>query len=159
MTKRQDWRKREKVIVGIVVLCKTQHGVIWIVRKLFWHRKITVLIPNVIVRSRIRLLLDKTILKEPDLKKITENLQRSTTSLQKNFKLAAKVAAPCIRINVGAKCKNPKVGQTLTNNLKSISGRKTLKLTDMPENGLRLKDMSINSKKVIQLNEQFNTIW
>ena len=42
---------------------------------------------------------------------------------------------------VTAKTKNPKVGQATTNILKSISGGKTLSLTDLHGNGLRLKVM------------------
>ena len=42
---------------------------------------------------------------------------------------------------VSAKTKNPKVGQATTNILKSISGGKSLSLTDMHGRGLRLKIM------------------
>ena len=42
---------------------------------------------------------------------------------------------------VGAKSKNPKVGQATTNILKSISRGKILSLTDLHGNGLRLKVM------------------
>ena len=42
---------------------------------------------------------------------------------------------------VRAKTKNPKVGQATADILKSISGGKTLSLTDVYGNGLRLKVM------------------
>ena len=44
---------------------------------------------------------------------------------------------------VSAKTKNPKVGQTTTNILKSISGGKILPLTDLPGNGISscIKDL------------------
>ena len=47
--------------------------------------------------------------------------------------------APVIRMPVGARLNNPKVEQATTNLLKSISGGKILKLTDLHGNRLRLK--------------------
>ena len=55
------------------------------------------------------------------------------------FKPAVNVAAPFIEMAVSAKTKNPKVGQATKNILKSISGGKILRLTDMHGHGLRLK--------------------
>ena len=49
--------------------------------------------------------------------------------------------APIIGMAVGAKSKNPQVGQATANTLKSISGEKILSLTDMHGNVLRLKVM------------------
>ena len=47
-----------------------------------------------------------------------------------------------IGMAVGAKTKNPKVGQALANKLKSISGGTILSLTDMPSGaGLKLRVM------------------
>ena len=57
------------------------------------------------------------------------------------LKPAVNVAAPFIGMAVGAKTKNPKVGQATTNILKSISGGKFLSLTAMHGRGLTLKVM------------------
>ena len=57
------------------------------------------------------------------------------------LKPAVNVAAPFIGMDVSAKTKNPKVGQATNNILKSISGGKNLSLTDMHDQGLRLKVM------------------
>ena len=59
-----------------------------------------------------------------------------------------KVAAPFIGTAVSAKNKNPKVGQATTNVLKSISGGKKLRLTDLRGKGSRLKVLEINSNEV-----------
>ena len=57
-------------------------------------------------------------------------------------KPAINATAPFIGMAVSAKTKDPKVGQATTNVLKSISGGKTLSLTDMHSGaGLRLRVM------------------
>ena len=65
----------------------------------------------------------------------------SQTTCNKLPKPAVNVAAPFIGMAVGAKTKNPKVAAATTNILKSITGGKTLSLTDMHGRGLRLKVM------------------
>ena len=72
---------------------------------------------------------------------------------EKFLKPAFNVAAPFIGMAVGAKSKNPKIGQATTNILKSISGGKILSLTDMHGHGLRLRVMYIISNKEIIINE------
>ena len=57
------------------------------------------------------------------------------------MKPSVNVAAPFIRMAVSAKTNNPKVGQTTTNFLKSISGGKILNLADLHGKGLRLQIM------------------
>ena len=49
---------------------------------------------------------------------------------------------------VGAKTKNPKVGQATTNILKSIPGGRVLSLTDMQGDGLIVKVMCFVLNKV-----------
>ena len=65
----------------------------------------------------------------------------SQTAWNKFLKAAVNVAAPFIRMAVGAKTKNPKVAAATTIILKSISGGKISSLTDMHGRGLRLKVM------------------
>ena len=65
-----------------------------------------------------------------------------THILWNNFlKRANNAPAPFIVIAVNAKTKNPKVGQATTNKLRSISGGKVLRLTDMDGDVLRLRVM------------------
>ena len=65
----------------------------------------------------------------------------SETAWNKCPKQAINATAPFVGMAVGAKTKNPKVGQATTNIKKIISGDKNLNLTDMLGNGLRLKVM------------------
>ena len=65
----------------------------------------------------------------------------SQTAWIKFLKPAINASAPFIGMAVGAKTKNPKVAAATINILKSISGGKILSLTDIHENGLRLKVM------------------
>ena len=63
-----------------------------------------------------------------ELQKIFRGKQ---TAWNKFLKPAVNVAAPFIGMAVSANTKNPKVGAASTNILKSISGGKILRLTDM----------------------------
>ena len=66
----------------------------------------------------------------------------SHTAWNKFLKPEVNTFAPVIGMAVGAKTKNPKVGQATANILKSISGILKLSLTDMHSGaGLRLKVM------------------
>ena len=65
----------------------------------------------------------------------------SQTAWNKFLKPAVNTLAPVIGMAVGAKSRNPKVGQATTNILKRISGGEILALTDMHGRGLRLKVM------------------
>ena len=63
-------------------------------------------------------------------------------------KPAVTVAAIFIELAVGAKAKNPKVGQATTNFLKSICGGKLLSLTDMHSGaGVRLRVVEFYFKR------------
>ena len=73
--------------------------------------------------------------------KLQKIFRGTQTARNKFLKPAVNVAAPFIGMAVSAKTKNPKVGAATTNILKSISGGKILSLTDIHENGLRLKVM------------------
>ena len=68
------------------------------------------------------------------------------TAWNKFSKPAVNVAAPSIGMAVGANTKNHKIAQATTNILKSISGGKTLSLTDMHGRGLGLKVMKNHLK-------------
>ena len=72
------------------------------------------------------------------MKKIFKGSQTAWNSF---LKPAVNVAAPFVGMAVSAKTKNPKVGQAITNILKTISGGKVLSLTDKHGNRLRLKVM------------------
>ena len=63
------------------------------------------------------------------------------TAWNKFLELSVNATAPFIGMAVGAKTKNPKVGQATTNFLKSISDGIILSLTDMHGHGLRLMVM------------------
>ena len=77
-----------------------------------------------------------------DFKNTIKNIFKGRQTAWNNFlNTAVNVAAPFIEMAVGAKGKNPKIGQATTNILKSISGGKILSLTDMHGRGLRLKVM------------------
>ena len=103
---------------------------------------INVTLIDVIVWSKSHLLLSNTCLKAMDLKTQWTNFLRDLKLLGTKFqKHAVNISAPFIGMAVGAKTKKPKVAQASTNNLKNISGGKILSLTDMHENGLRLKVM------------------
>ena len=51
--------------------------------------------------------------------------------------------APLIGMDVGAKRKNKQIGAATTNILKSLTGGKILSLTDMHDNGLRLRVIKV----------------
>ena len=53
---------------------------------------------------------------------------------------------PFIGMAVGAKTKNPKICQTMSNILNLVSGGESLSLTDMHGTGLRIKDMCFHFK-------------
>ena len=63
------------------------------------------------------------------------------TTWNKFLESAINATAPFIGKPVGAKTKNPKVGQATTNFFRSISRGKILSLTDMHGRGLRMKVM------------------
>ena len=63
----------------------------------------------------------------------------SQSAWNKLLKPALNLASPYIGMAVSAKTENPKSGQATANILKAIAGGKTLSLTDMHGNGLRLK--------------------
>ena len=65
----------------------------------------------------------------------------SQTAWNKFLKPTINTLAPVIRMAVGAKSKNAKVGVATRNILKSLTGGKILSLTDIHGNGLRLKVM------------------
>ena len=73
--------------------------------------------------------------------KLRKNSTGTQTAGSKFLKSAVNVAAPFIGMSVIAKTTNPKVGQATTSISKSISCGKTLSLTDMHSNGLRLNVM------------------
>ena len=73
--------------------------------------------------------------------KLQKYLRGTQTAWYKFLKPAVNATAPFIGMAVSAKTKNPEVGQSTTNILKSISGGKILSLTDIHGNGLRLKVM------------------
>ena len=73
--------------------------------------------------------------------KLQEKFKGTQTAWNKFLKPAINATAPFIGMAVSAKTKNPKVGQATTIILKSISGGKSLSITDMHGNGLRLKVM------------------
>ena len=72
-------------------------------------------------------------------RKLQKKFKGTQSAWKKFLKPAINATAPFIGMAVSAKTKNPKVGQATTNLLKSISGGKSLSLTDMHANGLRLK--------------------
>ena len=73
--------------------------------------------------------------------KLQKIFKGTQTAWNKFLKPAIIATAPFIGMAVSTKTKNPKVGQSKTNILKSISGGKILCLTDMHGRGLRLKVM------------------
>ena len=72
------------------------------------------------------------------MKIIFKGIQKAWDSF---LKFLVNTLAPVIGIAVASKNKNPQVGQATTIILKSISGCKILSLTDMYDNGLRLRVM------------------
>ena len=73
--------------------------------------------------------------------KLQKIFKGAQAAWNKFLKPAVNVAAPFIGMAVGAKTKTPKVAAATTNILKSISGGKSLSLTDIHGTGLRLKVM------------------
>ena len=73
--------------------------------------------------------------------KLQKIFKGTQTAWNEFLKPPVNVAAPFFGMIVGAKTKNPRVGQATTNTLKSISGGQILSLTDMHGNGVRLKVM------------------
>ena len=74
------------------------------------------------------------------IKSRLQKILRGTQTMWNKFlKPAINATAPIIGIAVSAKTKNPKVGASTTNILKSISGSDFLSLTDLHGNGFRLK--------------------
>ena len=80
------------------------------------------------------------MLKVNDFKnRIHKNCEQTQAARNEFLKPAVNVAAPFIEMAVAAESKKPKLGQSATNILKSISGGKILNLTDEHGHGLRLK--------------------
>ena len=73
--------------------------------------------------------------------KLKRFFRRLQTAWNKFLKPPIIATAPFIGMAVSSKTKNPKVKQAATKISKSISGGKILSLTDMHENGFRLKVM------------------
>ena len=69
----------------------------------------------------------------------------------KLLKPSANVATPFIGMAVSANTKNPKAGAATTNILNSISGGKTLSLTNLHGNVLRLRDFRFYFKYSLQI--------
>ena len=119
-----------------------QHGVIWVKFLLFENYMICATIQNVTARSRLLLLPNNFSLKVVQSKvNCKKNFEGTETAWNKFLKPSINATAPVIGMVVSARTKNPKVGQATTNIFKSISRGKILSLTDMHENGLRLKVM------------------
>ena len=70
------------------------------------------------------------------MRKIFQGSEKAWNSF---LKPAVNTVAPVIGMAVGAKSKNPQVGQATTLFLRSLSGSKILSLTDMYGNCLRLR--------------------
>ena len=76
-----------------------------------------------------------------------QKIFRGTKNAWDNFvKPGLKMATPLISAAVAAKTKNPQPGQITNIILKSLTGGKILRLTDMHGRGLRLKVMSNHFK-------------
>ena len=73
--------------------------------------------------------------------KLQKTFKGTQTAWNNFLKPAVNVAAPFFGMAVGAKTKNAKIAQATTSILKSISGGKILRSTDMHCRGLRLKVM------------------
>ena len=85
--------------------------------------------------------------------KLQKSFKRTQTAWNKFLKPAVSVVAPFIAMTVSTKTKNPKVGQSTTSIIKSISWGRVLNLTDLHGNGLRLKVMQTISIKIFYVNE------
>ena len=73
--------------------------------------------------------------------KLQTTFRGTKTERNKFLKPTIIAMAPFIGMAVSAKTKNLKVGQASTNILKSITGGKILRLTELHGNGLRLRVM------------------
>ena len=73
--------------------------------------------------------------------KLNKFFERSRASLNKFLKPAPNTASPSVGIAVIAETKNPKIGETTSNILRSISGETILRLKDERGNRLRSKVM------------------
>ena len=78
--------------------------------------------------------------------KLRKISRRTQTAWNRFLKPANNATAPSIGMAVTGKTKNPKVGQATTNFSKLISGGKTLSLTDVHGDGMRLKVLSFHFK-------------
>ena len=95
--------------------------------------------PNCICQKLITFTPRQYMLEGRSIKSNLKSIFRVTqTARKKLLEPAFNATVPFIGFAVGAKTKNPKVGQATTNILKSISGGKILSLTDLHGNGLRL---------------------
>ena len=76
------------------------------------------------------------------IKNKLKSIFRGTKKASNSFiKLGLKMATPLISAAVAAKLKNPQSAQITSNILKSLTGGKSLSLTDMQGRRLRLKVM------------------
>ena len=73
--------------------------------------------------------------------KLQNFFEGTKTAWDKFFKPALNMASPYVGMAVGAKTRNPKIGQATGTILKPLTGGKILSLTDMHGRGLRLKVM------------------
>ena len=73
--------------------------------------------------------------------KLKSIFRGTKTAWDKFIKPGLKMATPLISAAVAAKTKNPQSAQVANTVLKSLTGGKTLSLTDMHGHGLRLKVM------------------
>ena len=82
------------------------------------------------------------MLEGPGFKNTIKNsFKGSQTAWKKFLEPTVKVAAPCIGMAVRAKSKKPTVGQATINILKSLSGGKSLSLTDLLGKRTSLKSL------------------
>ena len=73
--------------------------------------------------------------------KLRKNFRGTKKTWVSFLKPGLKMATPLISAAVAAKTKNPQSAQVTNSILKSLTGGKTLSLTDIHGNGLRLKVM------------------
>ena len=73
--------------------------------------------------------------------KLQKTFQRNKKAWDSFIKPGFKMATPLISTAVAAKTKNPQSAQITNTILKSLTGGKTLSLTDMHGRGLKLKVM------------------
>ena len=94
------------------------------------------------VKGKMFLLLDSFNLKKLDFKKNLQKYFKGTQTARNNFiNPGLQINAPLISAAVAAKTKNHQMAQTTSNFLKNILEGRILSLTDMQDDGLRLRVM------------------